>query len=94
MIRIIERRPVRCHGASGHKLPSPRYASCWSTGKTSTLLALLDVTIRLDSTTYPPRHILDRLEPGMPPDEAASRERAGLWSELRRAPGRGAAMSG
>jgi spermidine/putrescine-binding protein len=46
-------------------------------------LALLDISVRLDPTTYPPRSVLERLEPALPLDEDGSRRREEIWWELR-----------
>ena len=46
-------------------------------------LALLDDEMRNDSSTYPPEAVLQKLEAGMPLDEAGQKRRDELWQEVR-----------
>ena len=48
-----------------------------------TALALLPEDIRSDPAAYPPGEVLDKLEPGLPPDAEGAQRRLALWSEIR-----------
>ena len=54
----------------------------YATGNRSAF-ALLDEEIRNDLSTYPPRELLTKLEPGMPIDTEGQKRRAELWVEIR-----------
>jgi spermidine/putrescine transport system substrate-binding protein len=54
----------------------------YATGNRSAL-ALLDEEMRNDPSTYPPRELLAKLEPGMPINGEGQKRRAELWKELR-----------
>jgi spermidine/putrescine transport system substrate-binding protein len=48
-----------------------------------TALTLLPPDVGLDPETYPPADVLQRLESGLPLDEAGQARRQALWSEIR-----------
>ena len=54
----------------------------YATGNRSAL-ALLDDEMRNDMSTYPPETVLQKLEAGMPLDEAGQKRRDELWTEVR-----------
>ena len=45
--------------------------------------ALLDEEMRNDPSTYPPDHVLEKLEPGMPIESDGQKRRDELWMEVR-----------
>ena len=54
----------------------------YATGNRSAL-ALLEVDMRNDRSTYPPDEVLTKLEAGMPLDADAQKRRDDLWKDLR-----------
>jgi len=55
----------------------------YATGNRSALL-LLDEELRNDPSTYPLEAVLNKLEAGMPLDEAGQHRRDSLWQEIRK----------
>jgi len=47
-------------------------------------LALLNESMRQDTSTYPPEEVLQKLEAGMPLDAEGNRRRKELWREVKR----------
>ncbi|MGE5072436.1 MAG: ABC transporter substrate-binding protein [Anaerolineae bacterium] len=45
--------------------------------------AVLDSKLRNDPAVYPPQEIIEKLEPGMPLDEATQELRTRIWAEVR-----------
>ena len=56
--------------------------TCYATGNRSAL-ALLGNEMRNDPSTYPPEAVLQKLEAGMPLDEAGQKRRDELWQEIK-----------
>jgi spermidine/putrescine transport system substrate-binding protein len=54
----------------------------YATGNRSAY-TLLEPALRHDPATYPPQEIIEKLEPGMPLDEAAQERRMQIWAEIR-----------